>query len=99
MKLFATCPSCTIEMWGWQRTCFACGAACRPSPATPPETRGRQLAMAGNGASIFEGSFCLIEIKRRRTREQAVEKEVPVADVADMVHSKSSSPAPRSPAG
>jgi hypothetical protein len=54
MTLFITCPSCMIEVWGWQRTCFACGAACRPRPAASPQNRGRQSAMASSGASIVD---------------------------------------------
>jgi hypothetical protein len=46
MTLFATCPFCTIETWGWQRSCAACEAASRPSPAAP-ETRDRTHAAAG----------------------------------------------------
>jgi hypothetical protein len=38
MKLFATCPSCTIDIWGWQRTCSACEAASSARPAESPET-------------------------------------------------------------
>jgi hypothetical protein len=52
MKLFTTCQSCTIELWGWQRTCSACGTACSPSPASPPETRGRQGAGLDAGAQL-----------------------------------------------
>jgi hypothetical protein len=54
MKLFAECPSCTIDLWGWQRTCSDCEAAFSPSPATSPETRGHQSATASSGASIFD---------------------------------------------
>jgi steroid delta-isomerase-like uncharacterized protein len=34
MKLFATCPSCTTDIWGWQRACPACLATSSTDPAT-----------------------------------------------------------------
>jgi hypothetical protein len=46
MTLFATCPSCTIEMWGWQRTCSVCATASRPSPVASPATCDRADAAA-----------------------------------------------------
>ena len=47
MTLFATCPSCTIEMWRWQRTCSACVAAFSPSSLGSPGTVGRPDAADG----------------------------------------------------
>jgi hypothetical protein len=26
MKLFAHCPVCTVDIWGWQRICSSCAA-------------------------------------------------------------------------
>jgi hypothetical protein len=51
MNLFATCPSCTVEVWGWQRMCSGCVAASRLSadsvvPRSPAEIQERCTAKA-----------------------------------------------------
>ncbi len=47
MTLFATCPSCTIEIWGWQRTCSACVAAFSPSSVASPGILGQADSVDG----------------------------------------------------